>query len=189
MSTAAARQLRRFTAREYEQMVAAGVFIERGRVELLGGEIIEMAAMGLAHATYLNNFDYLLKRQVPQEYRVNVQVPILLDDASEPEPDLVVYRRRKRSTYPTAGEILLVVEIADRSLDYDRNQKFPCYAAAGIPEAWLFDLFAGVLERHTEPYAGRYCQLVTAGGGETLASTTLPAVLLAVDAILADDDG
>jgi Uma2 family endonuclease len=189
MSTAAARQLRRFTAREYEQMIAAGVFVERGRVELLGGEIIEMAAMGPAHATCLNNSDYLLKRQVPDEYRVNVQVPILLDDASEPEPDLVVYRRRKRSTHPTPGEVLLVVEVADRSLDYDRNRKFPRYAAAGIPEAWLLDVFAGVLERHADPYAGRYRQLVAARRGETLASTMLPAVLLAVEAILADDEG
>ncbi len=188
MSTAAARQLRRFTTPEYEQMVAAGVFAERGRVELFEGEIIEMAAMGLAHATCLNNLDYLLKRQVPDEYRVNVQVPILLDDASEPEPDLVVYRRRKRTTHPTPGEILLVVEVADRSLEYDRNRKFPRYAAAGIPEAWLFDVFAGVLERHTDPDAGRYRQVTTARNGETLPSTVLPDLLLAVAAILADDE-
>ena len=187
MSTIAVRQLRRFTAREYERMVAAGIFVERGRVELLEGEIIEMAAMGVAHATCLNNFDYLLKRQVPDSYRVNVQVPILLDDSSEPEPDLVVYHRRKRSTHPTPDEIVLVVEIADRSLDYDWNRKFPRYAAAGIPEAWLFDVFAGVLERHTDPYAGRYRQVTTARGGETLASTMLPDVHLAVEAILADD--
>ncbi len=147
-----------------------------------------MAAMGLAHATCLNNLDYLLKRQVPEEYRVNVQVPILLDDASEPEPALVVYRRRKRTTHPSPGEILLVVEAADRSLEYDRNRKFPRYAAAGIPEAWLFDVFAGVLERHTDPDAGRYRQVTTARNGETLPSTVLPDLLLAVAAILAEDE-
>ena len=188
MSTVVARQLRQFTVREYEQMIAAGVFVERGRVELLDGEIIDMAAMGIPHATCLNNLDYMLKRQAPTDCRVNVQVPILLDDASEPEPDLVVYRRRKRATHPTPGDILLVVEVADRSLDYDRNRKFPRYAAAGIPEAWLFDVFAGVLERHTDPYEGRYRHLVTARRGEALASTTLPDLALAVDAILAEDD-
>jgi len=155
MSAVVARQLRQFTVREYEQMIAAGVFVERGRVELLDGEIIEMAAMGIPHATCLNNLDYMLKR---------------------------------RATHPTPGDILLVVEVADRSLDYDRNRKFPRYAAAGIPEAWLFDVFAGVLERHTEPYEGRYRHLVTARRGEALASTTLPDLSLAVDAILAEDD-
>ena len=157
MSATAARKLRQFTVQEYEQMIAAGVFVERGRVELLGGEIIDMAAMGLSHITYLNNLDYMLKRQAPADCRVNVQVPILLDDESEPEPDIVIYRRRKRTTVPTPEDILLVVEVADKTLDYDRNQKFPRYAAAGIPEAWLFDVFAGVLERHTEPYEGPAC--------------------------------
>ncbi len=185
---AVARQLRRFTVREYERMIAAGVFVERGRVELLDGEIIDMAAMGIPHATCLNNLDYLLKRQAPTACRVGVQVPILLDDASEPEPDIVVYRRGKRATHPTPSDILLVVEVADRSLDYDRQRKFPRYAAAGIPEAWLFDVFARVLERHTEPYAGRYRHLVTARRGESLTSTTLPELSLAVDAITAEDE-
>lgn len=148
MTATVARKLHQFTAREYEQMVAAGIFDENARVELLAGEIVEMAAMGVRHATCLVNADYLLKGQVPGDCRVGGQIPILLDDLSEPEPDLVVYRRRKRATPPTPADILLVVEIADSSLDYDRNQKFPRYAAAGIPEGWLLDLTAGILERH-----------------------------------------
>lgn len=151
MLTTVARKPHQFTVRQYDQMVAAGVFADGVRVELLGGEIIEMAAMGVRHATSLVNCDYALKGQIGSEYRVGVQIPILLDDLSEPEPDLVVYHRRKRNTPPTPDDLLLVVEIADRSLDYDRNQKFPRYAAAGVAEAWLLDLTTGILERHTDP--------------------------------------
>jgi Uma2 family endonuclease len=186
MTATVARKLYHFTVQEYEQLVASGFFAKRGRVELLGGEIVEMAAMGLPHANSMVNLDYMLKRQTPADCRVGVQIPILLDHESEPEPDLVVYRRRKRETHPTPAEILLVVEVSDSTLEYDRNQKFPRYAA-GIPEAWLFDVGAAILERHTNPYEGRYRHLVTARRGESLASTTLPDVSLAVDEILIED--
>jgi Uma2 family endonuclease len=118
---------------------------------------------------------------------VGSRTPILLDDESEPDPDLTVFRRRKRTTHPLPADLLLLVEVSDTTLDYVRNWKFPRYAAAGIPEAWLFDVVAGILERHTEPYEGRYRHLVTARRGETLSSTTLPGVSLAVDEILNDE--
>ncbi len=146
-----------------------------------------MAAQSIRHAACLVHCDYLLKRQVPDEYRVGVLTPILLDDMSEPEPDLVVYQPRRRTTPPTPGDILLVVEIADSSLDYDRNQKFPRYAAAGIPEAWLLDLTTGILERHSAPYAGRYRHVVTAQAGESLDSLVLPGLSLPLDDILAEE--
>ncbi|HEY8598877.1 MAG TPA: Uma2 family endonuclease [Thermomicrobiales bacterium] len=187
MTAGMIRKLHQFTVHQYDQMVAAGVFDENTRVELLDGEIIVMAAMGVRHATCLVNFDYLLKRQVPREYRVAGQIPILLDDMSEPEPDLVVYRPRRRTTPPIPADILLVVEIADSSLDYDRNQKFPRYAAAGIPEAWLLDLTAGILERHSAPYAGRFRSVVTVRADESLDSTVLPGLSLPVDEILAEE--
>jgi Uma2 family endonuclease len=178
---------RRFTVQEYEQMIAAGVLREGERVELLEGEIITMAAMGLRHATCLDNItDTVYEHKVPG-LRISVQRPILLDDESEPEPDLLVFRRRKRTTHPTPQDILFVVEGADRTIDYDRNRKFPRYAAAGIPEAWLFDVNAGILERHTEPFEGRYRRVEAARRGETLTSTTLPGLILAVDDILAED--
>ena len=187
MTAGTIRKLHLFTVHQYDQMVAAGVFDENARVELLAGEIVEMAAMGVRHATCLVHFDYLLKSQVSREYRVGVQIPILLDDMSQPEPDLFVYRWRKGNTLLTPGDIVLVVEIADSSLDYDRNQKFPRYAAAGIPEAWLLDLTTGILERHSAPYAGRYRHVVTAQAGESLDSLVLPGLALPLDEILAEE--
>jgi Uma2 family endonuclease len=118
---------------------------------------------------------------------VGSRTPILLDDESEPDPDLNVFRRRKRTTHPSTADILLLVEVADTMLDYVRDWKFPRYTAAGIPEAWLFDVFAGVLERHTDPYEGRYRPIVTVRRGESLPSTTLPGVSLAVDDIMNDE--
>lgn len=187
MQVVASRATRRFTVEEYEQMLTAGVLREGERIELLGGEIVAMAAIGLPHAQCMVNIDYLVKRQAPDACRVGVQIPILLDDESQPEPDVVVYRRRKRETHPTPDDILLVVEVADSSLDYDRNRKFPRYAAAGIPEAWLFDIFAGILERRTEPFEGRYRRVEAARQGESLTSTTVPGLTLAVDDILAEE--
>ena len=112
----------------------------------------------------------------------------MLDPTSEPEPDLLVFRTRQRAAHLTADDILLVIEVSDSSLTYDRERKFPRYAAADIPEAWIFDVFAGILERHTEPFEGRYRRVETVRSGESLPSTTLPALILAVDDILAEDE-
>jgi Uma2 family endonuclease len=188
MTATTDRKLHQFTVDEYEQMVASGIFTGKARVELLDGEIVEMAAMGPNHANCLANVDYIVKRQTPSEYRVIVQTPIRLNDASEPEPDVTVHRRRPgRRTLPTADDVVLVVEVADSTLDYDRNRKFPRYAEAGIPEAWLFDVGAGALERHTDPYGGRYRHIQTARRGQALDSTTIPGLTLSVDAILAGE--
>jgi Uma2 family endonuclease len=187
MQVVEARATRRFTVQEYEQIVAAGVLREGERVELLEGEIITMAAMGLRHATCLGNITDVVYDHKTPGLGIGVQRPILLDGESEPGPDLFVFRRRKRTTHPTPQDILFVVEVADSTIDYDRNRKFPRYAAAGIPEAWLFDVSAGILERHTEPFEGRYRRVEAARRGETLASTTLPGLTLAVDDILAEE--
>lgn len=184
-TTVASRTTRRFTVREYEQLIVAGVLREGERVELLEGEIIEIAAMGLPHAKGMTKISYILNRQIPSTHIVGVQIPILLDDESMPEPDLVVFVDRDWPTHPTPDGIALVVEVADSSLAYDRDRKFPRYARAGIPEAWLFDVFGQVLERHSEPFDGRYRRVETARCGESLPSTTLPDLILGVDEILA----
>ena len=134
MQTVATSATRRFTAHEYEQMIAIGVFRDGERVELLDGEVIKMAAMGLVHINCIANSTYIISPHITPNLRLDVHLPILLSDASEPEPDLVVYRHRKRRTPPTPADILLVMEIADSSLVHDRDRKFPRYAEAGIPK-------------------------------------------------------
>ncbi len=176
---------RRFTADEYHRMAEAGILTEDDRVELIAGEIVEMAAIGVRHADCLTALTDLLRELLGQEVSLRVQNPIHLAEGSEPQPDLaLVKRRRYRQTHPTAADVLLVIEVADTSLAYDRTVKLPLYAEAGIAEAWLIDLVNDTIERHTDPRGGRYRQVAIAGRGESLASTVLPAVAIAVDAVL-----
>lgn len=108
-----------------------------------------------------------------------------LSNSGEPEPDFVVMRdRRYHGALPTVADVFLIIEVADSSLAYDRFIKFPRYAAAGIAEAWLVDLKAERLERHTEPQEGGYTVMVSAGRGGSLPSLRLPALTITVDEIL-----
>jgi Uma2 family endonuclease len=173
---------KRFTVAEYERLGELGFFHEDDRIELLDGEIIEMAAIGADHATTVRQLTRVVVSQVGEGYIVDVQNPLRLNDRSMPQPDIAVIRDKDYGkAVPTAADALLVIEVADSSLDYDRNRKFPRYAASGIPEAWLFDITAGRIERHSEPRDGRYQQVAFAVRGQTLASLVLPGIAIPVD--------
>ena len=175
----------RFTVAEYERMGEAGILGEDDRVELLAGEIIEMSPTGPVHAYSLALLTNHVAGRVGETALLSVQSPIRLDDASEPQPDLAVLRQRNyRAALPGPADVLLVIEVADSSRDYGRASKLPRYAAAGIPESWLADLVAGVLERHGEPRDGLYRQIAIGRPGDTLASTVLPALAISVSAAL-----
>lgn len=176
--------LRPFTVREYERLHEVGIIGEDERVELVGGEIVEMAAIGFRHANTVNLCNRVL---VPKagENIVSVQNPIGLPGDNLPQPDLAVFRpgdysRRRMS----AADALFVIEVADSSKRFDLDVKFPLYAAAGIPEAWLFDLHADRIQRHTDPGPDGYRQVASAGRGESLASLSLPSVVIVVDDVL-----
>jgi Uma2 family endonuclease len=120
---------------------------------------------------------------------ISVQNPIRLDDDSMPLPDVAALRRRNYiAALPTPADVLLVIEVADSSLAYDRGTKFPRYAAAKIPEAWLVDLAAGIVERHSEPRDGLYRQITLARAGDTLASTILLELTIPIDTVLGITD-
>jgi Uma2 family endonuclease len=158
-------------------------------VELIDGEIIEMAAIGIPHADAVATLTDLAAELVGRDVRISVQNPVHLGPRTEPQPDIALVRRRRyRASHPTLADIFLLVEVADSTLAYDRNIKLPMYAAAGIAETWLVDLNHGTIERHTEPRDGRYSRIAIAGRGEVLASTILPAFVVLVDAIFGEDD-
>lgn len=178
---------RRFTVTDYEQMIASGILAEDDQVELIEGEIVDMSPIGGWHVACINRLNDWLTQHVGREALISVQNPIRLSATSAPQPDITLLKRRQYGrTLPTADDVLLVIEVADSSRDYDRNVKLPLYASAGIAEAWLVDLVAETLERYTEPRNGRYHQTVLAERGEALTSTVLPALTLAVDAILGE---
>ena len=175
---------RRFTVEDYHRMGEAGILTEDDRVELIGGAIVEMSPIRDPHVRAINHLtEFLVVRLAGGDVTVSIQNPIRLSNDTEPQPDLAVLRGRDRGL-AEAADVLLVIEVADTSRRYDRNVKLPLYAAAGIPEAWLVDLVARTIERHTEPRAGRYRQITIARRGESLASTVLPAIILPVDAVV-----
>lgn len=144
----------RYTRDEYHRMAEAGIFGEDDRVELIEGEIIDMAPTGSQHAGTVVYLNTALQTALHGHALVSVQNPITLDQHSEPQPDLILLRPRKdfyRASHPQPGDLLLVIEVADSSLAYDRDVKLPLYARFGIPEAWLVDLEQRRLERYTEP--------------------------------------
>lgn len=173
---------RRFSVAEYEDLGRLGFFGPEERVELLDGEIIEMAAIGGDHAGVVRQINRIIVPQTPTGYLVDVQNPLRLDDESMPQPDLaIIHDRPYDGTVPTAADALIVIEVADSSIDFDRNRKLPRYARAGIPEAWLIDVTARTIARYSEPRDGRYQQVAVARQGQTLTSAVLPAIALAVD--------
>lgn len=134
---------RRFTVREYYRMAQAGILTKDDRVELLEGEIVEMAPIGPRYAGAVDRLTELFVRNFAGAALTRVQNPIHLDEHTEPQPDLALLRPRAdfyTTGHPTPEDILLVVEIAETSADVDRDVKMPLYARSGIPEAWLVDL-------------------------------------------------
>ena len=177
---------RRFTVHDYHRMAEVGILHEDDRVELIAGEVIEMRPIGGRHAACVREINRLLSRRVDDELRVDVQSPVRLGDQEEPQPDLAVIRARDYGgSLPTPGDVLLLIEVADTSLSFDRDVKLPLYARSGIEEVWLVDLNAGVIERHTEPSENGYRLLRRAGRGETLGSAASSGLAVEVDAVLA----
>ena len=176
---------RRFTVDEYHRMAEAGILHEDDRVELIEGELADMTPIGARHANCVRELNRLLSEQVSNDLRVDIQNPVRLDERNEPQPDVAVLQARDyRDSLPVPQDVLLLIEVADTSLAYDREVKLPIYARSGIAEVWLVDLDAGIIERHTEPAEDVYRLVRRAGRGETLASEALPTLTLPVDAVL-----
>ncbi len=166
----------RFSVDDYERMGEVGILRVEDRAELIYGEIVEMAAMGGPHVVCLSRLTRAATRQTGDDLYIQIQCPIRMPDLrSEPEPDLAVVRVEYNDARPPEAEdVLLAGEVSDSTLAYDRTVKLPLYAAAGIPEAWLFNLVAHRIERHTDPQPDGYRTVAYAERGQRLASTVLP---------------
>ncbi len=166
--------LHRLSVADYHHMGEVGILGPELRTELIEGEIIEMTPIGPTHGGTVNLLGSILLNAVRNEVIVSIQNPIRLDDYSEPQPDLAVLRRKAdfyRSAHPGPADILLIIEVADTTLRYDRDVKLPLYARAGIPEAWLVDLQGCGLTACRKPLAAGYAQSVLI---EDLSRISLP---------------
>jgi Uma2 family endonuclease len=177
----------RFTAREFRAMAEAGVLGEDDRVELVDGEIVDMAPIGSRHLSCVVALTHLLVELAQGRYFVSVQNPVRLSERDEPQPDLTLLRRRPDPAAPSPPnpeDVLAVVEVSDTTLSYDRNVKLPLYARAGISEAWVIDLKAGNVEVHSEPSPEGYGESHAFGSDECVASGTVEGLSVPVDEVL-----
>jgi Uma2 family endonuclease len=178
---------RPFTVAEYDRMIETGILQEHDRVELLDGEILEMSPIGSRHAACVNRLNTLFTRWAGDRAIISVQNPIRLNDYSEPEPDVAVLKPRDDyyvTAHPTSEEVLLLVEVAETSLEYDREVKIPRYAAAGIPEVWLLDLQHQLVMVYTQPKGSAYQVTQIVRGGELVQTTILGGFTIRADELL-----
>ena len=168
-------------------MAERGVFAPEDRVELIEGELFEISPIGNLHARCVNFLNRFLVTAVGNEYIIQVQNPIVLNDQSEPQPDFSIVKFRQdfyKDALPEAPDVAIVFEIAETSVTFDKNVKFRRYAAAGIPEAWLVDLPGEKVEVHTQPKENGYGVVRIYERGENAVSETIPSIDLSVDDIL-----
>jgi len=186
MSVDVVRRL--FTVEEYRHMAEAGILTANDRVELIEGEVLEMTPIGSRHAACVAGLAQLLSVRVQDRARVWPQNPVKISVYSEPQPDVALLRPRAvpyRDAGPTAADVLLIIEVADRSLTRDRRVKIPLYARAGIPEVWIVDLEGGSVEVYTAPTPTNYRSVRQYRPGESVCPSAFPDLFLSVDEIFA----
>ncbi len=173
---------------DYDRMILAGILGKQDRVELIHGEIMDMAPIGQNHEGAVNALTQALVLACQGKAIVSVQNSIRLDRWSVPQPDFAVFRYRAdfylEGTRPTPADALLLVEVADSSLRYDRKMKLPLYAGAGIPEYWIVDLQGRVVDAYKLPEGGGYAKEVTYRGGDQVPLSAAPDIVVALPVVL-----
>ncbi len=178
---------KRFTTQEYEQIIAAGVITEDDRVELLDGEIVEMSPIGPSHSGIVLRLTELLYELRSPQIMVRVQDPVRLNRFSEPQPDISVVQRRSdyyTNSHPEPEDILLLIEVAESSLSYDRELKLPLYARAGIPEVWIVAPLEQMVEVYRSPKGAGYRDKQQLRRGEILTALNILEFNVAVENVL-----
>lgn len=178
-----------FTAEQYHQMGEAGVFRPEDRVELIEGEIIAMNPIGDPHAGGVNRLNRLFVTRLGDDAVVAPQNPVRLPPHNEPQPDLAILRFRAdfyASRGPTSEDILLLIEVADSTVGFDRRIKGPLYARHNIPEYWLVDLGRQQVTAFCQPSVEGYRSMQVHERGASLTPVALPDVTVTVDEILGE---
>lgn len=177
----------RFTADQYQRMGEVGIFRKEDRVELLEGEIYEMTPIGSWHNGSVSAANMTLTGRLSGRAIVQVQGSFRLFPDAEPEPDLLVLRFRPdfyRTVLAGPEDVLLLIEVADTSLAYDRDFKLPLYARAGIPEVWIVNRGEDRIEVYREPRGGRYETVTMHERGSSVAPLAFPDMSVRVEDIL-----
>lgn len=174
--------IRRLSRAEYEALGRLGAFDDQ-RVELLHGVIVRMSPIGPSHVWASNRLGFALANQLGDRAFVAIQSSFAASEDSEPEPDIAVYPPKDyRRELPS--EALLIIEVADSSLQRDRNVKATLYASIGVPEYWIVDLVHGSVLVHRAPVDGAYTSLMSVGPGADVSPAAFPDVVVPTNTFL-----
>jgi len=184
MATQTEHARRLFTVEEYDRMVEAGILTKDDRVELIDGEILVMSPIGHRHGACVATLNELLVTKVGRRAWVWVQSSVQTAPRSKPQPDLALLERRSyRTAGPTEANALLLIEVSESSLSYDRTVKRRLYARAGVAELWIVDVEGEAVEVHRGPQADAYREVRRVPRGETIAPAAFPDAVIGVDEI------
>jgi Uma2 family endonuclease len=185
MATEISRRL--FTVHDYHRMVDAGILSEDDRVELIHGEILAMSPIGPRHNAAILRANQSLVRIVGERAIVGVQGSVRLDEYDEPQPDLYLLRPKKdfyASGHAGPADILLIIEVADSSLEYDRGIKMHLYAETRVPEYWVSDIRNDRLLAYSDMQGSTYLTVREFQRGDTLKPQLLPHCPIPADVLL-----
>ncbi|MBM4207963.1 MAG: Uma2 family endonuclease [Gammaproteobacteria bacterium] len=172
---------------EWHKMGEAKIYPPDSHLELIEGEIIEMPPIGFKHAGYLNRLVKLLVKIVPDEIVTSARNPLQLGDLSEPQPDFMLLKPNSdsySSRLPISEDVLLLIEIADSSLNFDQTQKLRLYALHNIPEYWLLNLNDNCLEVYRKPKGEVFAEKTTLYNGDNITLSQLQELTIKVSDIL-----
>ncbi len=150
---------RTISTEEYHKMWEVGILGEEERVELIQGEIVNMSPIGSKHAACVKRINALFSSMIGDKAIIGIQDPVSLDDYSEPQPDISILKPSEdfyKDRHPYAEDTLLLIEVADTTVESDTHIKIPLYARAGIPECWVIDLNLGDIIIYQYPLSGVY---------------------------------
>ena len=173
----------------YHQMIETGILGEDERVELIKGELTTMSPIGAEHSGTLKKLTEMLFDQLRKRAVISIQDPLQVDDYSEPQPDLALLAPRRdfyKHSLPRPADVLLVIEVADSSLAYDRAVKMALYAGAGMPEAWIINLIDRWIEVYRDPSPAGYTTLLKILPGKSIAPQSFADVVVVVDELLGE---
>ncbi|HEY9702095.1 MAG TPA: Uma2 family endonuclease [Allocoleopsis sp.] len=175
-----------FTVTQYHQMGEIGIIKPEDRVELIRGEIIKMSPIGIKHASCVRRLDALLSEKLGKRVIVDTQNPVQLDNFSQPQPDVVLLKYRDdfyNKKHPQSDDVLLLIEVADTTIETDRNDKIPLYAEMNIIEVWLVDINQECIEVYRNPSLTGYQQIETFLPGQNISIESFSDIIINVSEI------
>lgn len=176
----------RFSVDDYYKMIKLGMLKDYERAEIIEGELIKKMTVGDRHAAVVNILNRYFSRNLPENILVSIQNPVRLSDFNETEPDVLLADLTKYDgrRHPRPAEVLVLIEVSDSTLKYDRDTKLPLYAEAGIGEVWIVNLVSNIVEVHTKPEYGIYQAVRIYRPGETVESESVSNLTIETNKIL-----